>query len=214
MISPEKPFLEGPISTSFRRIFWQVAGFSCLASWWSRCLCAASVARSAPSSEFGRRTRKGTRKSTRKPTAGEQMRHKCVTNASQMRHKRARLKMGGIPRSKIQNWSKSINRHSITQISININMQSIAEPFFLWSKERKEMALLNGSFEWLLVSVSVRIVGLQLQLSSHHSLPRCETKNTTCYRHVREIWRFSTFSTYIQLVLLQFCYTLFLNIFR
>ena len=71
---------------------------------------------------------------------------KCVTNASQMRHKRARLKMGGIPRSKIQNWSKSINRHSITQISININMQSIAEPFFLWSKERKEMALLNGSW--------------------------------------------------------------------
>ena len=40
--------------------------------------------------------------STRKPTAGEQMRHKCVTNASQMRHKRARLKMGGIPRSKFR----------------------------------------------------------------------------------------------------------------
>ena len=209
MISPEKPFLEGPISTSFRRIFWQVAGFSCLASWWSRCLCAASVARSAPSSEFGRRTRKGTRKSTRKPTAGEQMRHKCVTNASQ----KGKIEDGWNSQIKIQNWSKSINRHSITQISININMQSIAEPFF-WSKERKEMALLNGSFEWLLVSVSVRIVGLQLQLSSHHSLPRCETKNTTCYRHVREIWIFSTFSTYIQLVLLQFCYTLFLNIFR
>ena len=57
---------------------------------------------------------------------------KCVTNASQMRHKRARL-MGGIPRSKFRiDPNKSINRHlSITQISININMQSIAEPFFL-----------------------------------------------------------------------------------
>jgi hypothetical protein len=50
--------------------------------------------------------------------------------------------------------------------------------FFFDDQKNAKKWLLRMAQEWLLVSVSVRIVGLQLQLlSSHHSLPRCETND-------------------------------------